>query len=285
MMKITKMHGAGNDFVIADNRDGSLRPEALPALAKRLCAFHTGVGADGMMVVMPAEKGGDYSMLFFNSDGSHGEMCGNGARCICRYGHDRGLAGDIQRVETTAGLVTGQCVGETRYRVRLNDPSVIDLHRTVSAEGAEYDCAYIELGNPGIPHAVVLVDDWDTWETDRLQALGRALRFAPAFPKGANVSFVKFSGSDSVKAVTYERGVEDFTLACGTGCGSIATALTLMGLVSGTDVSIGMPGGKLTVSLAREGERVRDIYLIGPTCLVFDGEVSDEFLEGLCRTY
>ena len=283
-MHITKMHGAGNDFVIVNNIELRLPPERFPALARLLCAAHTGVGADGMMVVVPAECGGDYGMLFYNSDGSLGEMCGNGARCICRYGHDRGLAGDIQRVETTAGLVTGQCVGETRYRVRLNDPSVIDLHRTVSAEGAEYDCAYIELGNPGIPHAVVLVDDWDTWETDRLQALGRALRFAPAFPKGANVSFVKFIGQDRVKAVTYERGVENFTLACGTGCGSITTALTLRGLAA-RELSINMPGGKLTVSLAREGERVCDIYLIGPTCLVFDGEVSDEFLEGLCRTY
>lgn len=284
-MHITKMHGAGNDFVIVNNIELCLPHESFPALAKTLCAAHTGVGADGMMVVVPAEHGGDYGMRFYNSDGSLGEMCGNGARCICRYGHDRGLAGEVQRVETTAGLVTGQRMDDTRYRVRLNDPGVIDLHRTVSSEGTEYDCTYIELGNPGIPHAVVLLDDWDAWETDRLRRLGRALRFAPVFPKGANVSFVKLTGPDSVKAVTYERGVEDFTLACGTGCGSIAAALTLMGLVSGTDVSIGMPGGKLTVSLAREGERVRDIYLIGPTCLVFDGEVSDEFLEGLCRTY
>ena len=98
------------------------------------------------------------------------------------------------------------------------------------------------------------------------------------------MSFVKFIGQDRVKAVTYERGVENFTLACGTGCGSITTALTLRGLAA-RELSIDMPGGKLTVSLAREGERVRDINLIGPTCLVFDGEVSDEFLEGLCRTY
>ena len=276
-MHITKMHGAGNDFVIVNNIELRLPPERFPALARLLCAAHTGVGADGMMVVVPAECGGDYGMLFYNSDGSLGEMC-------CRYGHDRGLAGDIQRVETTAGLVTGQCVGETRYRVRLNDPSVIDLHRTVSAEGAEYDCAYIELGNPGIPHAVVLVDDWDTWETDRLQALGRALRFAPAFPKGANVSFVKFIGQDRVKAVTYERGVENFTLACGTGCGSITTALTLRGLAA-RELSINMPGGLLNVSIRRDGNWVFDIFLTGPTCLVFEGEGSDELLEDLCRIY
>ena len=283
-MHITKMHGAGNDFVIMNNIELCLPHGSLPALARLLCAAHTGVGADGMMVVVPAERGGDYGMRFYNSDGSLGEMCGNGARCICRYGYERGLAGNVQHVETTAGLVTGERVGETRYRVRLNDPSFIDLHRTVSAEGAEYDCAYIELGDPGIPHAVVLLDDWDAWETDRLRTLGRALRFAPAFPKGANVSFVRFIGPDTVKAVTYERGVEDFTLACGTGCGSITAALTLRGLALG-ELSITMPGGELTVSLAREGERMHDILLTGPTCLVFDGEVSDELLEDLCRIY
>ena len=283
-MRITKMHGAGNDFVIVNNIELCLPHKCFPALARLLCAAHTGVGADGMMVVVPAERGGDYGMLFYNSDGSVGEMCGNGARCICRYGYERGLAGNVQNVETTAGLVTGQRIDETRYRVRLNDPSVIDLHRTVSVEGADCDCAYIELGDPGIPHAVVMLDDWDTWETDRLCRLGRALRFAPAFPKGANVSFVKRTGPDSVKAVTYERGVEDFTLACGTGCGSITTALTLRGLVE-RELSINMPGGLLSVSLVREGECVHDILLTGPTCLVFDGEVSDELLEDLCRIY
>ena len=284
-MHITKMHGAGNDFVIVNNIELALPRERFPSLARVLCAAHTGVGADGMMVVVPAEKGGDYGMLFYNSDGSLGEMCGNGARCICRYGHDRGLAGDRQRVETTAGLVTGERMDAARYRVRLNDPSVIDLHRAAEADGRTYDCAYIELGDPGIPHAVLLLEDWDTRETGKLRELGRALRFAPVFPKGANVSFVKRTGPDAVRAVTFERGVEDFTLACGTGCGSITAALTLMGLVSGRDVTVDMPGGLLSVSLTHDMDSVRDIFLTGPTCLVFEGEVSDELLEAPCRTF
>lgn len=108
-----------------------------------------------------------------------------------------------------AGLVTGERISRTLYRIRLNDPSVIDLHR--SAEGC--DCAYIELGDPGIPHAVLIKDDWDRVPEDELRTLGKKLRHSPAFPKGANVSFVKLIGKDEVKAVTYERGVEDFTLA------------------------------------------------------------------------
>ena len=279
------MHGAGNDFVILNTLETPIPAALFPALARRLCAFHTGVGADGLMVLVPAEKGGDYGMRFYNADGSLGEMCGNGARCICRYGHDHGLAGNVQRVETTAGLVTGERVDERRYRVRLNDPAVIDLHRAVTAAGAVYDCAYLELGKPGIPHAVVHMEDWDVWETARLRALGRALRFSPVFPKGANVSFVKVLGPDSVKAVTFERGVEDFTLACGTGCGSIAAALCLLGITSGGPLTVSMPGGELSVSLTRAGDSVRDIFLTGPTCRVFEGEVSEELLEGLCTTF
>ena len=282
-MKITKMHGAGNDFVILNDLTAALPRESLPALAKRLCAPHTGVGADGMMVVVPPEKGGDFGMLFYNSDGSLGEMCGNGARCICRYGFEHGLSGERQRVETTAGLVTGERVDARRYRVRLNDPSVIDLHRPARVGEEIYICAYLELGDPGIPHAVLLLPDWENWARERLKELGRALRAADAFPKGANVSFVKLTGPDSVRAVTYERGVEDFTLACGTGCGSIAAALTLLGHIPGPNLTVEMPGGTLGVTLTRSGDGVRDLTLTGPTCLVFEGEVAEELLEDICR--
>ena len=122
---------------------------------------------------------------------------------------------------------------------------------------------------------MLLKNDWDEIPEDELRALGRALRYSLAFPKGANVSFVKLTGKDEVKAITYERGVEDFTLACGTGCGSIVTALTLMGLVSGENVKVSMPGGELSVSLARDGDTAHDVYLTGPTCVVFEGETKE----------
>lgn len=278
-MKFTKMHGAGNDFIIINNMDGAIPEPRLPALAAGLCAQHRSVGADGLMVVAAPRQGGDFRMIFYNSDGSLGEMCGNGARCIARYGYENGLSGEIQRIETTAGLVTGQRMTKRLYKVRLNDPSVIDLHRSVSAGGAVYDCAYIELGDPGIPHAIVLMPDWDERDRNTLRALGRALRFAKEFPRGANVSFVKIVDSRHVKAITYERGVEDFTLACGTGCGSIAAALCLLGL-SGDELAIFMPGGELTVSLTAEVGSVRDIYLTGPTNIVCVGDILDEDVLG-----
>ena len=278
-MHFTKMHGAGNDFIIINNIDGAIPESVLPELAAGLCAQHVSVGADGMMVVAAPRQGGDFRMIFYNSDGSLGEMCGNGARCIARYGYENGLSGEIQRIETTAGLVTGQRMTKRLYKVRLNDPSVIDLHRSVSAGGAVYDCAYIELGDPGIPHAIVLMPDWDERDRDTLRALGRALRFAKEFPRGANVSFVKIVDIRHVKAITYERGVEDFTLACGTGCGSIAAALCLLGL-SGDELAIFMPGGELTVSLTAEVGSVRDIYLTGPTNIVCVGDILDEDVLG-----
>ncbi len=279
------MHGAGNDFVILNNIDGSISPASMPSLARLLCAFHTGIGADGMMVIIPAADSGDFGMIFFNSDGSIGEMCGNGARCICRYGFEHHLAGEIQHVETTAGLVTGTRINRLLYRVRLNDPAMIDLHRIVRVGTSEYDCVYLELGSPGIPHAVVLLPDWDDQDPSALKELGRELRYSSAFPKGANINFVKILGPDALKAITYERGVEDFTLACGTGCGSIAAALTLLDLVSGNNIYIHMPGGRLTVSLSCIGSQIQDIMLTGPTCVVFEGDISNDILEESCKTF
>ncbi len=273
-MRFTKMHGAGNDFVIIDNRGGEIPEGELSGLAIRLCAAHTGVGADGLMVVTQSRIA-DYGMLFYNSDGSLGEMCGNGARCICRYGYENGLAGEEQRVETTAGVVTGKRIDERRYRVRLNDPSVIDAHRAARIGGKEYDCFYIELGNPGIPHAIVLLDDWDSISADKLLELGKALRWAKEFPKGANVTFVKRLHDNTFKAVTFERGVEDFTLACGTGCGSTAAALAVLGITSGEDVTVSMPGGDIEVNLDASGGTVKDIYITGPTAIVFKGDLFE----------
>lgn len=277
-MKFWKMNGAGNDFLVLNNLEAHLPAQVFPAMARVLCERHLSIGADGLMVVDAPTQGGDYKMLFFNSDGSVGEMCGNGARCICRYGYETGLAGPTQRVETTAGLVIGERISQRAYRVRLNDPTTLSLHEELEAEGAVWPCAYVELGNPGLPHAVVPYPGLAGADPQALFRLGRALRNHPRFPKGANVNFYEVTGPDQVLEKTYERGVEDFTLACGTGTGSVVTVLTLLGQVSGQGVQVTMAGGVLTVDVERQGDQVTGLYLTGPTNLVAKGEIFDEEL-------
>lgn len=277
-MRFWKMNGAGNDFIILNNIQEGLPAEAFPILARTLCAPHRSLGADGFMVVQPAQGEGDFRMGFYNSDGSVGEMCGNGARCICRYGYETGLAGETQRVETTAGLVTGRRISRREYQVRLNDPTTISLQEELEAEGKTWPCAYVELGDPGLPHAVVPYPGLAGADPQALFRLGRALRNHPRFPKGANVNFYEITGPDQVLEKTYERGVEDFTLACGTGTGSVVTVLTLLGQVSGRGVKVTMAGGVLTVDVERAGDRVTGLYLTGPTNLVAKGEIFDEEL-------
>lgn len=278
-MHFTKMHGAGNDFIIINNIDGAIPESVLPELAAGLCAQHVSVGADGMMVVAAPRQGGDFRMIFYNSDGSLGEMCGNGARCICRFGFENGLAGETQRVETTAGLVTGWRMGKRLYRIRLNDPCHLRLDGRLEVDGITYDCAYVELGDPGIPHAAVPIAGLRDYDAAALLRLGRTLRHYPDFPKGANVNFYEIIGPDHVYERTYERGVEDFTYACGTGTGSVVTVLTLLGKVSGKHVRVDMTGGTLYVDAERDAAgRVTDLYLTGPTNVVCKGEITDENL-------
>ena len=277
-MQFWKMNGAGNDFIVLNNLTEHLPEEAFPALARRLCERHLSIGADGLIVVDAAQGRGDYRMRFYNSDGSLGEMCGNGARCICRYGYETGLAGETQTVETTAGIVTGRRVTERLYRVRLNDPTTVKLDYPVEVDGVTYPCSYVELGNPGLPHAVIPYPGLKDADWNELRELGRKLRWHSAFPKGANVNFYELTGQDAVYERTFERGVEDFTYACGTGTGSVVTVLTLQDKVSGEHVKVDMTGGQLIIDVERDNGRVTDLFLTGPTNIVAKGEVTDEDL-------
>ena len=267
-MRYTKMHGAGNSFLILENLHGELQGEDLSGLALRFCSPLTGPGADGLIVLKPDPEA-DFAMDFLNSDGSFGEMCGNGARCVARYALEHGLSrsGGVICFRAAAGLIRARRVSGEQYEVRLPDPGVVDLLRS-TGEGF---CSYVELGCPGLPHAVVEVPSSAFSDLDALRERGRALRHSPVFPKGANVSFVCLIGERSVRALTFERGVEDFTLACGTGCGAIALSLILRGRIPGDSAEIHMPGGVLTVRLRREGGRIRDMLLTGPTALVEEG--------------
>ena len=277
-MKFWKMNGAGNDFIIINNMDRSIAEDRWSYIARTLCQRHMSIGADGMMVVTESTGDADYRMMFFNSDGSMGEMCGNGARCIARYGYENGLAGEVQKIETTAGIIYGQRIDKRMYRVRLNDPSVIIPHMKIDVDGREYECAYVELGNPGLPHVAVPVINLREYDEAELFRLGRKIRNHPEFTKGANVNFYEITGPDRIYERTYERGVEDFTYACGTGTGSVVTILTLRGAVSGKKVRVEVAGGELIIDAEREVKKIKNLYLTGPTNIVAKGEVTDEEL-------
>lgn len=275
-MRFHKINGTGNDFIIIDNMDGALSSGTLSRMAEKLCERHMSIGADGLMAVSPSDRA-DFRMDFFNSDGSRGEMCGNGARCICRYGYETGLSGETQTVETASGTVTGRRIDKRLYRIRLTDPTVVKPEYRIEHDGVSFECGYVELGSPGLPHAVISMPGLRDTEPRQLFDMARRLRWHPAFPKGANVNFYEVIGENRVFERTFERGVEDFTYACGTGTASVALILTLRGMSSGRGFTAEMMGGQLVVDVEREGERTA-LYLTGPTNMVAAGEILDEEL-------
>ena len=181
-------------------------------------------------------------------------------------------------METTAGIVTGKRIDRRLYRIRLNDPTPVRLDCPVAVDGVTYACSYVELGDPGIPHAVVPYANLRQADENELRELGRAIRWNKAFPKGANVNFYEIVGEDLLFERTFERGVEDFTYACGAGTGSVVTVLTLQGKVSGQGVQVDMTGGHLVIDAERVHARIASLYLTGPTNVVCKGEVTDEDL-------
>ena len=253
-MNVYYMNGAGNDFMVIDARGKTLD---FGPMAVELCKL---TGADGFMAVDNSEIA-DFRLHFYNSDGTRGEMCGNGARCICRFAHEIGIVGDEMTVQTDAGIVPGWRIDENQYRVKLNNPGVLDLHR-------KGNIAYIELGNPGVPHAVAEYRG-DLWgDADALKEQFRSLRYDPAFPKGANVNFYQCMGENEVRVLTFERGVEDYTLACGTGTGSVAVTMWHRGQLTDGSLTAHNRGGTLRVTLGDAQGEVNSILLEGPTEIV-----------------
>ena len=248
-MNVWYMSGAGNDFMVVDARDKEYDFEKM---AIELCQI---TKADGFMAVDYSDKA-DFKLHFYNSDGTRGEMCGNGARCICRYAYDNGIAGAEMVVETDAGLVPGWRIESDLYRVKLNNPGILDLNR-------KEDAAYVELGNPGVPHAVKEVPGLSYEKKDDYHAMAKALRHDPAFPKGANANLYTWISEDAVRVLTFERGVEDYTLACGTGCGSTAVTLWSQGKLPGGRLVAQNMGGLLVVTIEGDENGVSSILLEG----------------------
>jgi len=266
MLSFTKMNGAGNDFVVVDNRAGTLRLDG--ATIARLCDRHRGIGADGLLAVEKAENGADFRMRYYNADGGEAEMCGNGARCFARFASRlTGALGDIT-FDTMAGVISARLLGE-RVQLQMSQPK--DL-----APGVELEIAgqrrTVHFVNTGVPHAVVMVDDLEA--TDVL-TLGAAIRHHAHFaPKGTNANFIQPVGMRSLAIRTYERGVEGETLACGTGV--VASAIIFHELTpAAPPISVRVRGGEtLEVGFVKTVDGYREVTLTGPAEFVFDGKID-----------
>lgn len=257
-MKIWHMSGAGNDFMVMDARGGRYD---LERLAVELCKL---TGTDGFMA-LDSSRIADFRLHFYNSDGSRGELCGNGSRCICRFAFDNGIAGETMTIETDAGLAHGWRLAENMVRVQLPAPGPVRL------DYAE-DVDYVEVG---CPHAVRQYSG-DLWANrDGLKPQMEALRHDPVFPKGSNVDYFTWLDEKTVRILTFERGVEDFTLACGTGTGAVAAVLWARGQLPGGRLTVENPGGTLYVTLEGQHGAVRKLLLEGPADVVniYDMEI------------
>jgi diaminopimelate epimerase len=271
LIKFTKMQGSGNDFVVVDQLAG-FSVGRLKKKVPQICDRKYGVGADGVLLLEKSKKA-DARMRIFNVDGSEAEMCGNGARCAALFLSHQSKVKKL-RLETKAGLIEAEVKGEL-VKIKLTDPSDLRLGLGISAAGKSYEVDYI---NTGVPHAVIAVDDL---ENVPVRELGRAIRHHEVFkPAGANVDFIKIIDSNNILVRTYERGVEDETLACGTG----SVACAIIAVLDTCGESFFRLGGQhkvfvkthsgemLVVYFKASKKKITDVWLEGKAKIVYRGE-------------
>ncbi len=266
MLRFTKMNGAGNDFVMIDNRAGEVRLQ--PEQIVRICDRHRGVGADGILLLEKGSNGADFRMRYYNRDGGEAEMCGNGARCFVRFASKIAHAPEKISFETPAGLIRGELDGES-VTLQMSEPKDLLLGIEVIANGAKERVHFI---NSGVPHVVVPVSR--VGDVD-VRPRGEAIRHHKMFsPAGANVNFIEKRGDRKILVRTYERGVEDETLACGTGVVASALIFAVTEKVDGPISVIVHSGSELSVGFKRAGDRFTNVTLTGPAEFAFEGTIE-----------
>jgi diaminopimelate epimerase len=269
---ITKMSGAGNDFIVVDHRSLVIPEYLQPQFAQQVCRRRFSAGADGLILIEDSEDA-DFCWQFYNNDGSVAEMCGNGARCAARFAFLKGIAGRSMRFKTKAGIIEAEIIGEQEHvSIRITDP--FDFFDGVSVRIEGVDCEVFGV-NTGVPHGVVFVD----FEDVPVKQWGRALRFHELFePAGANINFVRVFEDGSLLVRTYERGVEDETMACGTGVVAAAIVAVRNGLAE-CPIDVTTSGGEqLGVQFSQSGERITDVFLQGPARFIYEGNLFAEAL-------
>jgi diaminopimelate epimerase len=267
----TKLSGAGNDFIIIDHRQPLIDDERLTQFVRQVCRRRLSVGADGVILVEACATA-DFRWRFFNADGSRAEMCGNGARCVARWAYLNRLTGPRLSFLTDAGAIQAEVLGEN-VRIRLTPATAPEPERELTL--GETRLRYTAI-NTGVPHVVIQVPDVDRVE---VVALGRAIRHHATFaPAGTNVNFVSRDADGGLRLRTYERGVEDETLACGTG--TVATALVMAeryALASPVQL-LTRSGSRLGVHFAALTTPITDLFLEGDARVIYSGQLHPEAL-------
>lgn len=241
-MTVWYMNGAGNSFAVIDARNISID---MSDMAKKLCQERN---CDGFMALDNSDIA-DFKLHFYNCDGSRAGMCGNGARCICRFAYDNKIAGEQMRVETDAGIVEGARIKDNVYSVKLNTPKDIKLDIV----------PYVDYVIVGVPHAVIELESLDAYSRDELFERAKKLREE----LDAHVNFYSVLDRNTVDILTYERGVENFTLACGTGSGAVAAILWIRGEMESSTLTVENQGGVLRVTVEGEWLTPKELFLSG----------------------
>lgn len=263
--QFSKVCGAGNDFIVFDNRNKNIAVE--PADVVNLCSRTRGIGGDGVMLVEPSESY-DFYMRIFNADGSEAEMCGNGARCIAWYAYKNNIAGKDMKFNTVAGVIEALVIGEEDVKLKMSKPFDLKKDYQVDVDGEKLKVGSI---NTGVPHVVVLTDD--VQKTDVFN-IGRKLRYHSDFaPAGTNANFISVKGVDMLAVRTYERGVEGETLACGTGSVASAMIAYLNGKCSNNVSLQTKENDILKVSFDYADGEFDNVFLSGPAQIVFTGKI------------
>lgn len=271
LIPFSKMSAGGNDFIIIDNRQNILESQRAKEYAQKVCRRKLSIGADGLILIENSKKA-DFKWRFFNADGSEAEMCGNGGRCVARLAYLKGIAPHKLTFETLAGIIKAEVLGD-RVKLQLPLPHNLTCDLKLDLDGK---CYLVDTITVGVPHVVMCVEDLGNCQVVKL---GKMIRFSEYFkPAGTNVNFISIKNESTIAIRTYERGVEDETLACGTG--AVASALISnkkKGLES--PVSVLTQGGEiLIVHFTKEKLVLKEVSLEGSANLIYEGEFYPETL-------
>lgn len=258
LIQFYKYQGTGNDFVMIDNRSEFFPKEDIK-LIERLCDRRFGIGADGL-ILLENDATTDFKMVYYNSDGNQSTMCGNGGRCLVAFAKQLDVIGDTTSFNAIDGL----------HHASVDQDGIVSL-QMIDVDGIKNTNDYSFL-NTGSPHHVQLVDDLENYN---VKENGAAIRYGALYGKtGSNINFVKKIDESTFALRTYERGVEDETLACGTGATAAAIAMNAIGQTDLTAINMNVEGGKLSVSFEKDGNKYINVFLNGPAKFVFEGQIE-----------